>query len=254
MTPGVLARTAAAIVAETLGEPVSAVKEIVAGVMTDKFQVTTTSGEDYIVRFYPKSRIFVAEYEPDILRRCRARGIKVPEVVADSRGSRSTERGYLVYKMLPGVSLETRLERLSARELTVICAGITEQLKKLSSLSITGFGELVSDEHARSVSWYEFVQEAFTLGLKAARREGLLPIALINELTSIGSRLDRFTGPGRSILAWGDLSPRVHRANRELRYMCLCAGCVCFSTVKSPCQPALPGTRLSNFCRSSIPP
>jgi aminoglycoside phosphotransferase (APT) family kinase protein len=202
-----LARSAATIVLQAIGKAVGDVRQIASGVMTQKFKVTTVSGENYIVRFYPASRSHVREYEPDLLRRCNSLGIRVPEVVADSSGDASTAGGYMVYKMLPGVSLSERLDHVGPQELTVVSRRIIDELKKLSRLQITGFGDLLNDRKAKLSSWYEFVRQTFDLGLKASHERDLLSQELLNSLTLIGGRLDRFSRPVQPTLAWGDLSP-----------------------------------------------
>ena len=212
-----LAQAANTIVSQVIDQGVRNVRSITAGVMTHKYQVTSQSGEDFIVRFYPASRCFVAEYEPDILRRCREHGIQVPEVVVDSRNGPAAPLGYMVYRMLPGTSLQKCLDGYDSHELGALCADIVAQLKQLAGLSMTGFGDVLGQYHARSVSWQEFVRDAFDGGIRSARTNDVVDKPLIEALELIRSRLDRFEGPDRAVLAWGDLSPENVIVDRNRR-------------------------------------
>jgi aminoglycoside phosphotransferase (APT) family kinase protein len=202
-----LGSAAAAIVSQVADEEVRAVGVIPVGVMTHKYQVTSASNENFIVRFYPDSRSFVPEYEPDIVRRCRTHGMRVPEVVADSRSGPAAALTYMVYRMLPGVSLQECLDQMNQRELGSLCVEIVSQLNQLAEIPMLGFGDVLSEKQARSGSWQEFVRDAFEHGLAAARDGNVLEKPLLEAISAIQSNLDRFEGRERGVLAWGDLSP-----------------------------------------------
>jgi aminoglycoside phosphotransferase (APT) family kinase protein len=202
-----LADTAGVIASQVAGEGVRAVRPIRVGVMTHKYEVTNASGEKLVVRFYPPARSLVLNYEPDILRRCRAHGMRVPELIADSRNGPSAALAYMVYRMLPGTSLQERLGQIGPRQLGALCADVVAQLEQLAELPMNGFGDVLSGQHARSGSWHEFMRDAFERGLEVARDANVLDRHLLKAFGGIERNLDRFDEPRQAVLAWGDLSP-----------------------------------------------
>jgi aminoglycoside phosphotransferase (APT) family kinase protein len=202
-----LSTAAAEIVSRVVNEDVQKVEKIAAGVMTYKYQVTTATNARFIARFYPESRSHVVEYEPSLFRRCRTHGLRVPEVMADSRTGPPAARAYLVYRMLPGSSLGASLEDISPAQLQHLCIEIVRELKLLAALPTQGFGDLLNERDAACRSWHEFLYDAFDRGLAVARSEALLEVPLLGAMASIRRQLERFHAPSRSALGWGDLSP-----------------------------------------------
>ena len=196
------------IIAAVSAQQVIEISAVDAGVMTFKYFVTTTNGDRYVVRFYPSTRKAVVAYEPDLVRRCREVGMRVPEVVTTSTTGPRAALEYMAYRMLPGESLELRLSFLNQQSLDRICASLVRELLLLKEIEIEGFGELVSDKRAGFPSWFAFMTQTFTDGLRSARAQNLLPPALINDIDFVFSNLDKFNYIGRPTLCWGDVSPQ----------------------------------------------
>lgn len=176
--------------------------------MTFKYFVETAKGDRYVVRFYPQNRKAVVAYEPDVIRRCRGRGMRVPEVVTTSTTGPAAALEYMVYRMIPGESLELRLSFLNQQSLNRICSNLVNELLLLKEIKIEGFGELVSDTRASFPSWLSYVTQTFTEGIRSARSHHLLPLPLIDDIDFVHSNLDKFNYPGRPSLCWGDMSPQ----------------------------------------------
>jgi len=196
------------IIAAVSAQPVIEISEVAAGVMTFKYFVKTATGDRYVVRFYPHTRKRVVAYEPDLIRRCREGGMRVPEVVTTSATGPAGALEYMAYRMVPGESLELRLSFLNQQSLNRICRNLMKELLLLKEIEIEDFGELVSDKRAGSPSWLSFMTQTFTEGIRSARSQNLLPSALINDIDFVRSNLNKFYYIGRPTLCWGDISPQ----------------------------------------------
>lgn len=196
------------IVTQVSGEAITQVTRVATGVMTFKYFVESADGHRYVVRFYPRERAAVVGYEPDVVRRCRAHGMRVPEVLASSRTGPKASLQYMIYKMLPGISLDLRLAVLTPQALSRICSGLIAELRVLNGIEISGFGDLVDGTRARFDSWLSFVGRTFIVGVAAARAQSLLPSKLLDAVNLIGQNLDRFAYAGQPALCWGDISPQ----------------------------------------------
>jgi aminoglycoside phosphotransferase (APT) family kinase protein len=202
-----LARSAASIVSKITGEMVVTTEKIETGVMAFKYCICTMSDERYIVRFYPESRSFVINYEPDIVRRCLAQGLRVPEVVMDSRSGPPAQYDYMVYRMLPGITLQDRLGQINKKKLQAVCRDILIQLQLMAEIPMQGYGEVLSATHAAFPTWQSFVISSFNEGLAVTQKENLLVPMITEALAAIRSRLDAFVVDCPAMLAWGDISP-----------------------------------------------
>ncbi|HYK01022.1 MAG TPA: phosphotransferase [Thermoanaerobaculia bacterium] len=175
--------------------------------MTFKYTVVSGGGARFIVRFYPPGREDVVEYEPDVVRRCRSSGLRVPEVVADSRSGPPAPLAYMAYRMIDGIALRDRLADLADREMHSVCASVAEQMRAMAEVRIDGYGDLTSAHEAQYTTWQSFIRAAFEDGIAAAGRRMLLEDALIDTLRTVCDHLDRFAAPETPVLTWGDLSP-----------------------------------------------
>jgi hypothetical protein len=193
------------IVTQICGTDADRVSRMNAGVMTFKYLVSLPA-KDYIVRFYPPGREHVVAYEPDLINRCRERGMRVPKVIASSRTGPMASLQYMAYEMVPGVPLSGRLPALSEGCLSRICSTLIDELRFLERVEISGFGELIESTWAASESWLSFVKQTFADGIEFVRDQSLLPLKVINGLDSIGQRIDSFSYTGTSALCWGDIS------------------------------------------------
>lgn len=216
----------AANVAELVtGQEIVRVTRIESGVMTFKYVVETVHGERFITRFYPSERAGVIKYEPDILLRCKSHGMQVAEVVADSRTGPRATLEYLLYRMIPGVSMTSRIGSLSEHSLDQIGYTLKDQVRLLGDIQTLGFGDFVDGQTARLASWRSFVEEAVEVGLA----QDSLPERLRRTTELLLGDIDKFSFDGSPSLAWGDLSPDhvILDANDEF------AGLVDFEAVLS---------------------
>lgn len=202
-----LAFDAERIVSGLTGEGITQVQKIETGVMAFKYIVLSGSGHLYITRFYPPKRSFVVNYEPDIVKRCHEFGMRVPEVIGDSKTGPRAALEYMVYKMLPGLSMQTRLLSLSGEALQCISRDLMREMDVLGQIPIEGFGYLIDAEHGRFGSWISFMHNVFAEGIKTAKSSPLLPNELLEAIEVIGTHLERFSYSGPPSLCWGDISP-----------------------------------------------
>jgi len=195
------------IVTQISGATALHVEKVNAGAMTFKYSVESAHGQRFVVRFYPENRASVVNYEPDVMRLCRERGMRVPEVVASSKTGPPASLNYMVYRMIPGISMQARMASLSQPSLGRICRELIDELRVLNEIRIDGFGDLVDSGRAQFDSWLSFVEKTFADGLAFARTHALLPATLIENVELIGRNLPRFSSAGGPTLSWGDISP-----------------------------------------------
>ncbi len=202
-----LAESALFIVREVTGASGLWVERIQRGVMTFKWRVTLPEQQVYVVRMYPPSRAHVVNYEPDIFRRGREKGIPLPQTICDSRTGPPAPLAYVVYRLIAGTPLSERLSSLSAAALQRVAKDLVAYLQLLQGVWVRGYGELVNSEAAEFSSWAQFVHTSFREGLSRAREYQLLPADEIARLRAPGAELERLDLQEPCGLAWGDLSP-----------------------------------------------
>lgn len=198
-----LAREASVIVQDTVGCGVETVTPISRGMMTHKF-IVHSAGTDYIVRFYPADRHFVVDYEPDTVRRCRACGLPVPEVLVDSRTGPAASLGYLMYPMIRGVSLAERLTTSAPVSQTGCYSRLVDCLRQMQEIRFQGAGEIISSRSAPAQSWSDFVRQAYSEGLEAVTKHQLLDLPTVQSLNNIAHFSEHISGGTTSDFIWGD--------------------------------------------------
>ncbi|HEX6087533.1 MAG TPA: phosphotransferase [Thermoanaerobaculia bacterium] len=206
VVPDPLCEAAVSIIRALTGRAATA-ERIQHGVMTFKYTVDSGGGARFIVRFYPPGREDVVEYEPDVVRRCRSGGLRVPEVVADSRSGPPAPLAYMAYRMINGIALRNRLADMGDREMHSVCRSVAEQLHAMAEVRIDGYGELTSVHEAQYTTWQAFIRAAFEGGIDAAGRRMLFKDPLIETLQTVCDHIYRFAAPQAPVLTWGDVSP-----------------------------------------------
>jgi aminoglycoside phosphotransferase (APT) family kinase protein len=201
-----LARCAADIVRKVTGGRVDHVRKVQGGSMTHKYEVLPESLEPCIVRFYPSDRSFVVNYEPDVVRRCSAAGLPVPQVLADSRTGPEAKLQYMLYRMIRGETLAERLASLGAMDLSNFCRELAGCLYQLQDIGFSEFGDLRDARNGSSVSWDSFVRESFSEGLSAITQHHLLDDATVGDLRAIAPCFDMVVAPQQSEFVWGDIN------------------------------------------------
>jgi hypothetical protein len=197
-----LSDDAANVVSRVTGQQVVRTTRINAGVMTFKYAVQTGLGDKFIARFYPPERASVVKYEPDVIRRCKLHGLKVADLVIDSRYGPTATLEYIIYRTIPGVAMETRIASLGAGTMERICRVLVEQMFLLSEINVIGFGDLEEGERGRFASWRSFIEHAFA----GALAQKNVPTALRRAVERVRDGLDRFAFDGSASFTWSDIS------------------------------------------------
>jgi aminoglycoside phosphotransferase (APT) family kinase protein len=190
-----------------LGGGVYTVAPLKQGMMNHMFRVGTDLGYAVVVRIYPGSRAKVAVYEPEMVRRLRAAGMAVPEVIAHENGDGSAFSAYMLYRYIPGETLALRESSLGGREIRELAAALVIQLRLMADCSVTGFGGLIAADAADDPSPWDFFQRSVRGGVAAASDSGVLDTAAIDRLERILMRCESDVSKFNGSLAWGDLAP-----------------------------------------------
>jgi len=198
---------ARSIGAQALELPDVTATEITEGVMNWKFRLLTPDGDAFILRFYPEARASLVDFEPDLLRRCRRHRMRVPDVVVDSRSGPRADWSYVLYRMLPGRTLASRLEHIGDAQLRSLCRDIYAQMAALAELKFRGYGDPLTGATARDRIWSGFIRHTFDAALPNLARLDSLPRPVARDLEWIATRVDAIEPPGRAVAAWGDVSP-----------------------------------------------
>jgi len=175
--------------------------------MTWKFRATISTGEAFVLRFYPPGREEVVEYEPDLLRRCAAAGIPVPHIEADSRTGPMAPHPYILYRLIEGEALAELWPTMSAAARIGVAEQVVEYLYRMSTIAVQGYGDLLNAQQARYDSWYTFLHRSIEEGIETAAQYGILSQGLFADVASILDALKRLVPGFNGGLVWGDVSP-----------------------------------------------
>jgi aminoglycoside phosphotransferase (APT) family kinase protein len=172
--------------------------------MTRKFAVSTNLEKTFVVRFYPSGREQIAKFEPSLLLRMHALGLKVPAVIAFSEECDPHSVAYVAYEKLRGESMDRCLHRLSVQQISKICSHIQEQTDLLASLPVLGFGDLLDSASAKHAGWKSFMLE--TLSASIPQIAGV-PEPLWRARATLLDSVEKYICPSVSALTWADISP-----------------------------------------------
>lgn len=182
---------------------VTAASALTSGRMTWKFRIVSKKGSSFILRAYPPGREHICQFEPHLILRMLARGMRVPRVLHWACDSEGPEPAFVIYEELPGVSLDLVIDKVSKRQLEGVCRSLIEQLSLLATLRLEGYGELKAGGRAgASETWPKFVNEVL-LNANVSSNNALLHHAV----EKVQDALSWATGPACPSLAWGDISP-----------------------------------------------
>jgi aminoglycoside phosphotransferase (APT) family kinase protein len=182
------------------------IKKLSSGVMTYKYVISCMNGSRWVVRFYPKGREDVVSFEPDLLRRCGIEGgMAVPEVLGDSQEDPAAPLPYVVYRMIPGVSLTERIGKMHDTTLLALAKQVVDSLCRMGEIPIEGWGELADAWHGRSPSWAAFLAQTCEEGI-VSNKKGILSNDRMDQLCSVCEGITVFAPPPNPGLALGDLS------------------------------------------------
>jgi aminoglycoside phosphotransferase (APT) family kinase protein len=186
----------------------SSVSYVNCGVMTFKFSVRIMDGQSYIVRLYPVERSHVVGFEPDLLGRCLTAGLKVPEIIADSRDDHECTLSYIVYREIDGYALSTVSIDLSGETGSRLFNDILDVVNTVGCIPIKGFGELRDAWHASHATLGDFVESSFNDALaNATDNLRLVAPDLVSFLRYVGHELTRLLSASSGKLVWADLGP-----------------------------------------------
>jgi aminoglycoside phosphotransferase (APT) family kinase protein len=199
--------SAARIVCEAFGEDVDSVEWITQGVMTHKCVVRTRAEQKYVVRFYPSTRSGVVEYEPDVLRRATTAGVRVPEVVEDSRRGPAAELHYIVYKWIVGHPLSAQYSALTSLQRGALGREMVVQFDRLLQVEFAGYGDVIDGRRAGSATWAGFIEAAIRDGVAAVKNMALLPSSSTAALGRLAEQIPEILVAVPPRLVWADVSP-----------------------------------------------
>lgn|GEM_PF-1917665 len=201
-----LATDSRRIVAALTGRRVQQAQPIDAGVMTWKCHVVTHDGSEFVVRFYPPGRAHVLHYEPDVIQRCHAHGMRCPELVGDARQGPPAAWPYIVYRHIQGVPASQVWPGWTGHQRAGLAQHIVSQVQSMATLSTTGCGELLDAHRGQHAHWRDFVADCFDAGLHAARQHPVLSDAALNDAQWVRARLQDIPLDDSHGLLWADVS------------------------------------------------
>lgn len=207
LQPQLLTAVASDIIYKVIGARPRNVRQEPRGVMTFKVIAEMPGEQRYIVRFYPTDRSHIVAFEPDLMRIAFELGVSAPDVVTDSRIGPNAPMAYVVYRMICGERLTDKWAELSQWQKNRLVSEIVENLDLLTSIRVSGYGELTTANQARHTSWDEFLGLSVRVGVKAARLHGELPESILRSIERLETEYSEFAHCDNTTIAWSDISP-----------------------------------------------
>ncbi len=202
-----LEEAARCVVGSLTNKSLRCIRKLNLGVMTIKYVVVFEDQKRWVLRFYPKNRNLVLDFEPDLLRRCvTEKGLAVPRVVGDSRTGPSAPLPYVVYEMIPGEPLSRHIGKIDDFALKQISKELVSFVCKFGDMPTEGWGDLVDAWHGNSPTWDSFLIKTYNEGMQAIRKNTLYD-DIAAKLDNILSCIEKYSCQLGQKLAWGDLSP-----------------------------------------------
>lgn len=182
------------------------VERIGQGVMNYMFKVRAEAEDLCIVRIYPPGREKVAKYEPDLIERLHALGCLVPRITGYSTTATPGRPAHLVYRYIPGHSLQAHRHLMTRGQLETLARAIAENLELMASHRVSGYGGLITADSADDDTALEFCTRSLSRGIEAAKATGVLSAEVIDQLESLLGSLGERVVALDGALAWGDLA------------------------------------------------
>lgn len=202
-----LEEAARCVVGALTNKSLRCIRKLNLGVMTFKYVVVFEDRKRWVLRFYPKNRDLVIDFEPDLLRRCvTEQKLAVPRVVGDSRSGPSAPLPYVIYEMISGEPLSRHIEKIDDIALKQISKELVSFIRKLGEMPTEGWGDLVDAWHGNSPTWDSFLVKTYDDGMLAIRKNRLYD-DLVAKLDGVLAFIEKHSCPLERKLAWGDLSP-----------------------------------------------
>ena len=198
---------AADVVSGLTGAHVVSSEEIRRGYMNFKCRVRTEAGDDVMVRFYPRARSALVNFEPDLVARCHRAGIPVAQCIGDSRTGPPAPFAYMAYRRIEGETLTDRMSSLGSSQAHSLAKELVHCLHGLGAVEFDGVGDLMSGTTANAASWETFVEDAMSLGLDSVHRHRLLAPQILSDLEQVvrrGPPPERQQSAARMV--WGDIN------------------------------------------------
>lgn len=163
-------------------------RKVEKGVMTDKYLITSLNPhnkeENFIIRIYPKGRESILKYEPEILNQAYERGVKVPKLIGSSNDYNLEGVNYLIYKYLPGRSLDEVYPSMDNHEKKILIKEIVSNLFNLSKIECNKYGPLDRELIGENESWKSFLLESWTDGKSLLEKKIGLKDSFISKFNS----------------------------------------------------------------------
>jgi hypothetical protein len=178
--------------------------------MTEKYVVTglnkTLIEENFVVRIFPKGRESILNFEPEVIKKAFGQGVKIPELLGDSREHNVNNISYIIYKYLPGRPLSEVYEKMGRVEKNSLIKEIVNNLFMLSRVSCNKFGPLDIGLNGKYESWKSFLFDSLANGKPYLKKHSELNSSLISNLNSSFPN-DQNQACVKSDLVWLDFHP-----------------------------------------------
>ena len=176
--------------------------------MTYKFKVDFDSRTSNIIRFYPPSRSHVINFEPDVIRKCKALRLPVPNILVDSRHSNDTDLHFIIYDCISGQTRDQFVKASgSTSEQRNLFSEIIQTIEQIAQLNIYGYGDLENEREAKHTTYRFFLEYTFEEGIRAAHNSNLLGPSQISKIEKISNKIHDFDVGNTGVLAWADVTP-----------------------------------------------
>ncbi|MGQ7944156.1 aminoglycoside phosphotransferase family protein [Flavobacterium sp. WC2509] len=145
------------------------------GVMTDKYLLTVKKGDEniekkVILRIYPDGRESILKFEPEVFKKAKEAGVKVPNYISSSIENKDAKSNYILYDYIEGNTLNSIYSSLTDDSKNRIVEDIVDNLLKLSSISCEDFGPLQTNLLGSFSTWKLFIENAYNEGKKQIRK------------------------------------------------------------------------------------
>jgi len=157
----------------------------------------TVLNQDFMLKVYPASRAYIADFEYKMLLNSYNNDIKVPKPVGSGLFK---SFGFLIYHYVPGSDLQ--FEQLTTDQKLGFSTDLIKNLIKFSELPAPFFGT-VTEEDIRYATWNSFLRNTIKMGTENLKSSGVISLKLVDSI----SQFLKSYQPNCSYygMAWGDL-------------------------------------------------
>lgn len=185
-------------------------RKIEQGVMTEKYVITgvdqNLKENQFIIRIFPKGRENALNFEPIVIKEAFQQGVKVPELIGSSLDHNINDINYIVYKYLPGRSLNQVYDQMTEVEKNNLIEEIVNNLFILSKIKCNKYGPLEIGLNGKYESWKAFLFESLSNGKSFLKKHSQLNSNFISMFDSVFTNQTNLTDNEKQ-LVWLDFHP-----------------------------------------------